>query len=113
MSELQQNIKAVSFGEDVNSLTFGQTLIIKLLSDRLKEGKPVSKQDITDVYCRAMAPKGQKNRWQYQSDGSWKNTAVTLKDHWSAHYYSGSWFMRNLGACIIKGKILAIPLIET
>ncbi len=118
MQELakKSEIKPVSFDRSLRGVTHRQTLILKLLSDRLKEGSPVTKADIRDIYARSHSEDGFAFVRQYCNiDGVWgyHKVRVDLRTHWRGETNAMQWFKTNLGSCIIKGKLLAIPVIES
>lgn len=94
---------------------FQTSIILAVLNRAIKTSTPVSKNDIISAYKTAkfkgkpylvVCTKWDKNaqRWIYEKQSIneysvWYNDAL-------------QWFKSNLGAAIIKGKVLAIPVIE-
>lgn len=110
--------RAVGFDNSFKGLAKGQANIMQMLTEHLKENKPITREDIAECYAKTTAPTGYKIMRNYR-----RNTITDQyeyftekikydKDHWQAKWYSINWFKSNLGACILKGKLLAIPVIE-
>lgn len=114
MTEVVEKISPltpVPFDGSLSSLTVGQRNLLALLSEHLKNGQPITRDDIAECYIKSIAPNG-KRTWVYK-DGRYQHVHVFFKkDMWSVRTKSIMWFKQNLGSCIIKGKILAIPVID-
>lgn len=112
------NNKAVGFDSVLKGLPKGQVNIMKMLTEHLKSGKPITKEDIAECYALTTAPTGFKRMQNYKRDpitDEYKYVQEIVKfdkDHWQAKWYSINWFKSNLGACILRGKLLAIPVID-
>lgn len=125
MSEVakQLNVQPASFGvHQAYALTKGQKLIIELLNRCIREQRVLTREDITRCWIAAMCRDGYWLRYQdYQSyidtTGTLRYRYVTKErpaevNGWTERYTSMPWFRNNLGSCIIKGGILAIPVIQ-
>lgn len=100
------------FDPTFNNLTRGQSLLMNLLKDAIEQKKPVTRDDIAECYIKSVAPSGSKTMWVWDN-GKYTHAFVPLKkDSWSVKTKSIQWFKLNLGSCILKGKLLAIPVIE-
>lgn len=99
-------IQPSSFDATDRKLTTGQKMLIELLSQKIKDKQPIKQRDIVDLYFKI-----------FSKDGVWITVYFYFKhDVDKNNYYAKakalSWFKSNLGSCIIKGKLLAIPIIE-
>ncbi len=123
------NLKSVSF-ENARGLTTGQKAIVKLLIDKARDQDILTKIDIAELYT-TLEPRHHYKFIQYEMvdyhplDARYgkekyrspKHEKITLtKDNINNYYGTMAramqWFKNNLATCIIKGKILAIPIIE-
>jgi hypothetical protein len=126
MNELQkiekQELRAASFSGG-SDRTYVQTkLIIDLLQNSLSQGKAITRDDILNCYLDFVY--GQKR--SIYKFGGWKwspyynrevETRVAVdreeaKTVYGAKIQAIQWFKSNLGAAILKGKVLAIPVID-
>lgn len=100
-------------------LSPGQRRLIDLLKLRINQSQPITRDDITSLWfdvCRPDRIKFVRNdqfdpilrRWV---NYGYNKVAVGLDDPW-ARNCSRQWFLTNLGNCIVKGRLLAIPVIE-
>jgi hypothetical protein len=120
--EKQSNLVPASFDRPTVKMTTGQTALLNLLKSKAESKEMISRKDIISFYIEHV-----KGGDIYKSYGSkphpnpeytyrvvdWDN--FTLK-RWSDQRNISSqalqWFRQNLGSCILKGKLLAIPVIE-
>lgn len=112
------NLVPASFDDRrVINVTDGQREIIKMLKTFLSEGRVITREDILECYIRSNYPSGfvSVHRFgDHNKDGNWHDKLVTLnaRTTWEVKTRAVTWFKNNLGSCILKGKILAIPAIE-
>lgn len=126
---IQSELKAVSFNSE-KKLTKGQQALVKLLVDKAGKQEMLTRDDIAELYttiekriyhkfikyelvdhhpldCRYGKEKHKVGKYE---------TVVLTKDNIGNYYDTRqramNWFKSNLATCIIKGKILAIPIIE-
>lgn len=119
-----QNISSLqpanfSIMKDNSSLQI--TLIVNLLSDSIKNQQPICKSDVINTYVE----------WKFTSKegvyiekdvkdpitGTWSYPYVKVdkeeyRSHWRTVTLAKQWFKSNLGAAIIKGRLLVIPIID-
>lgn len=120
MTELEQTnsvLPSVSFNTDGPKLTGGQTRILIFLKERLQNKKPVTRECILRLYidCKFVVKDGTIGmRGFYRNKYDWHNKFPIELALQRYDIKSGGlqWFKNNLGACIIKGKLIAIPVIE-
>jgi len=116
--ELQKlnQINAVTFHKSANDLTNGQKVIMDMLTWHMNEKLPVTKKHIVDAFVKTKYPNGKMSRAKYEwRDNGYYFTGteeIDVYDNWMLTYNAMEWFKRNIGSCIVKGKIVAIPLIE-
>lgn len=113
------NFKPAFFNADVKPETLQVNLIIGLLKRSIENGTPITVNDIRMIHAE-YAFKSYRNgcgwNWYKNADGEkeWRR-AKTVEEYFDGYCYeykSLMWFKNNLGSAIIKGKILAIPIIE-
>lgn len=116
---LQSDMRPVSF-EKQKQLTKGQKAIVDMLIQKAKSGEMLTKDDIYKLWLSV--EKRYHRIWHYygpnpgRSPSQAASTIELTIDNMMV--YSGyitnamQWFKNNLATCIIKGKILAIPVIE-
>jgi hypothetical protein len=109
----QSDLSAASFlYKDVN-VTEGQRALLHLLHDRISNKMPITQEDIIDLYFDVCSKNGRTIRIRKGMNWNQVTTAIEAdKDHPEVRYKARQWFMNNLGNCIIKGKLLVIPVIE-
>lgn len=109
------NLEVASFVDFNNKLTDGQKWLLELLSTRIKEKQPITKEDIIEVYFKTCAKNGTiRYREGLTSRLDWRqvNCMQLTKEDKFAEKLAVMWFQNNLGRCITKGKLLVIPIIE-
>lgn len=116
MKELSKNIQAASFNNGVKR--YNQTaLIVKMISDKIKEGTQIRRQDIVECYLENFFPGGKGVKLGWNGDG-WRTQYCTKEIYIKYGVQNQleskalNWFMTNLGAAIIKGRLLVIPIID-
>lgn len=122
MTDLQinTNLEAPNFSCDIrkpkDSLQI--TLIVRLLTDCLKNKTPITITKVMDTYAewQATAKSHIYCMRAVHENGETKHIRIKTKEDYLKYYVnpfnSRGWFKMNLGAAILKGKILAIPIIE-
>lgn len=112
----QSDLKPVSFSAFKDNLTEGQKLLLAMLKKHIEEGLPITKQDILDCYVKSVSnADGTKTirDWNFvHGEFVYFTKEVVYKDTYRARTYANQWFKNNLAACIIKGKLLVVPVIE-
>jgi hypothetical protein len=121
MLELQKisDFQAANFQANTKEDTLQVKLVIKLLTDSIKTNTIITLDDIKDIhaeYVMASKRNGTGYGWFIDDDGkkSWRR--AKSKEEWkSSHCYDSlslTWFKNNLGQAILKGRLLAIPVIQ-
>jgi hypothetical protein len=115
----QSDLKAASFCNGIkrHNQTF---LIVELIKKSIAESRQITIQDIINVYLDNKFPASYSSAigWWEDSNGKWvhyycsRETFVRYKNNNHLEEKARGWFMQNLGAAIIKGKLLVIPIIE-
>lgn len=113
------NLKPVSFEVPVNRLTPAQTEMLKLLKKCIEEKKILNRDVVLDFYIKHIKKSESytlTHRWDW-IDGGYIRIKIVPELHlWKEEYMIGyhakTWFQRNLGAVIMKGKLLVIPIIN-
>lgn len=125
----QSDIKAVSF--KANTRTTPQIqLVIGLIKESIEKSKPITKDDIIDIYIQWRLTTRNKltlqklshtesrynEYWKKFMDyGVYKLYEVSAEEY-AKSYHAGilarQWFKGNLASAIIRGKLLVIPVIE-
>jgi hypothetical protein len=113
-------VKPASFSalkrEDVSR--FQTELILRLLKSSIENNKPITLEDIKDIHAEyAMESRRHGSGYNWFGENGQKvwrraNTKEEWKNSHCRSSLSITWFKNNLGAAILKGKILAIPVIE-
>jgi len=90
-----------------------------MLTTHLKENKPIMKDDIVSCYIESIHPNKVRNttEWYWCKEenmtrGRFVEKQLTVND-WETRSLAMLWFKTNLGSCILKGKLLVIPVINT
>ncbi len=107
------NVRAISF-EKSKELTSGQKALMKLIIAKAEAQEMLTRDEILKLYLSTA--KRYYSSWSLGSTGRARYQAVTTReltydDKWATSQ-AMQWFKNNLATCIIKGKILAIPIIE-
>ncbi len=93
-----------------DNLTFGQKKLLKLLNDKIKSQEVIYSEDIQRLYMEVNCPDGTYKGMDYRT--GCHVTKEAKFGSWHIKSYSMQWFRNNLGSCILKGKLLAIPVIQ-
>lgn len=115
----QSGLKAASFCNGIKR--YQQTfLIVELIKKSISESRQITIEDIVSVYLDKKFPTPYSSAigWWEDSNGKWihyycsRETYIKYKMNNHLEDKAKNWFMSNLGAAIIKGKLLVIPIIE-
>lgn len=113
------NLTPASFENPNVGLTKEQGKLLELLKERVHSNTPITRDCILDFYLQNVKKsEGYKRHLQKYNHAMqrWEYTGETEVRLWKNEYNIKSqavqWFKNNLGAVIIKGKILIIPIIE-
>jgi hypothetical protein len=107
------NITAASFERKLNKITDGQKRILNLLNENIKSGEPITMNQIIDIYFQTVSDNGDTIRIRYNLGWEQKTYCKYAdKNDPEIRIKAINWFKNNLGSCIIKGRLLAIPIIE-
>jgi len=114
---IKNNINAASFYSKEDGLTDGQRYLLNLLTKRIKENVPITREDITDCYFHSCSKDGKTIRvreFNYSAYGgnTFKGVRYLTNQDKYIQQKALVWFKQNLGTCIIKGKLLVIPVID-
>lgn len=108
-----------NFAATTPKCSYQVELIVKLLIASVQDKKPITISDIQDIYAQyAMKASRHNTHWRvfYDKDGKRQCEYLKTLQEWREYYATASkargWFKANLGAAILSGRILAIPVIE-
>ena len=107
-------LSAASFIDIKDNLSYGQRNLLQLLKEKISSNTAITKSDIIDCYIKSCSKDGKTIRYRYnlsQKYGSIVCRYFTKEDK-EILRFAKSWFQNNLGACILKGKLLVIPIID-
>lgn len=108
----------VNFNGIKNNDSFSVQLIIELLSKSIQESIPITIDDIRSLYIEySMTVKRHRSGliWKQDENGKFCYQYAKTKEEWlrwGSKRRAITWFKQNLGSAILKGRILAIPIIE-
>lgn len=112
-----QDLKPASFGFG-NDRSYSQTkYIIDLLKSSIEESKIITREDIVNCFLDykfhgiKIIKISERNYWA----GEYEIKEYTRDEYRKTKCYPPTivqWFKSNLGGAILKGRILAIPIIE-
>lgn len=115
--EKVNNLTPASFGRGGDRTYLQTKYIVALLAAAIKESRVITRDDIINCYIDYKL-NGRESfsirEWNYQLQRevlNEYNRNTFMKRLWKPTAIQ--WFKNNLGAAIIKGRILAIPVIET
>lgn len=121
MNEIQRQLLPASFKNNDRS-TRQVDLIVQLLADSIRNNKQITIDDIIETFLTWKKEVGKKlilHEWnsgyQERNEYHYKFREVSKEEfaaHWETKQKARNWFKNNLGAAIIRGKILAIPVID-
>ncbi len=107
------SLKAVSF-EKQKGLTRGQQAIYDILVKKAIAGEILTRDDMSTVYLSVETR--WYRVWDYRYNGRQDSQVLSKRELMMEDYETRrkaiQWFKSNLATCIIKGKIMAIPVIE-
>ncbi len=111
-------LPTVSFINSSDKNTFQIELILRLIMKSINNKKPITVFDIQDIYTDYCI-KAKRHRTNYANrfiNGKWECYAFQTREDWQEYYCTTTravvWFKSNLGAAILKGKLIVIPIIE-
>jgi hypothetical protein len=111
----QSELKPASFQNRTDRTLLQTELILELLTKGIKENKVIDRDDIINCYVKYVFREGRVVTIQKMQDWKWVDLIVDEED-FKKEYWTKSkalnWFKCNLGAAILKGRILAIPVID-
>ncbi len=109
----QSKLSPVSFDSNFGGMRPPEISVMKLLIRKQLSKEILTKDDVFDLYMEHYAPSGYKSKMVYISGGNWerKTVSVSIND-FGMRAKALIWFRNLLGHCIIKGKLLAIPVID-
>lgn len=105
-------VRPVSFSGKEKELSVGQQLLLELLKQRIIECSPITISDIVDVYFKTVSKDGDTVRVRGNLSYTSFYCHKVDKNNQTARSRAVQWFKQNLGACIIKGKLLVVPIID-
>lgn len=114
----QSDLKPAPFDSSFSRLTKGQTLLLNMIRKHIDENKPITREDIAECYGEAMGTKElMEYEGHYDENGKWQSRFYRAmvdvsKDEHRKKWRSLQWFKLNIGACIMKGKLIVLPVIE-
>jgi hypothetical protein len=107
------------------ALPHNQQVLMDLLIDHMERGSAITMDDICGAYLKTEHSWGRKgNRsnksrtvFTWSTDGTGKMTYTSVpidrpEARWQLEHRAMCWFRMNLGSCIVKGRLVAIPVIE-
>lgn len=127
MGELAKNIPSAPVAMDrgllmSEKLTANQEKLMELLVECLKTGEPVTIDRIISTYrkCKGwynQAETERVSRYTRGEDGVWvwRTEEVPWDDERARpqlEFRAMCWFRSNLGSCIVRGRLIAIPVID-
>ncbi len=108
------NIIPASFNVVQRKDTHQVELIVELLTRKIEAKEPVTIDDIRDIYAEYSMKKNMHRAGFRYEDGKWikSKTKQEWLDSWCSQWRAVPWFKQNLGAAILRGRLLAIPVID-
>lgn len=113
------NLRPASFVNGIQR--YNQTfLIVKMITKCIKEEKRITLNEIVECYLEQMFPSEHSTKLGYYPTGDGRvyhgyikrDLFVKERGLNNLDAKAKGWFMVNLGAAIIKGKLLVIPIID-
>lgn len=119
--ELQRQLTPASFKN--NDRTTKQVdMIVDLLQTSIKEQRQITLDDIIKTYVNWREKNGREfykevfnHGWKEKGEHYYKYPRITRKEFSElpeTKMTARNWFKNNLGSAIIRGKVLAIPVIN-
>lgn len=117
----QTDLKPIPIGSNGIKLTQNQSNLLTFLKSRIVHNKPITRKCILNFYISYV--KGSEfyaspiyDYVERNGEKIWawtgKNKDARWRDEWNIENQAITWFSSNLGKCILKGKIIALPVIE-
>jgi len=94
-------------------LTPGQDMLVDILGECVSEGRTFEILDA--ISCYAVANGSWERGWSWYNPSTGRSELVDVFDDRvrnSVSRYAREWLTRNLGICILKGGIIAIPVMN-
>lgn len=117
--ETKHNLTPASFIDKQEvRLTTQQKALLILLKDKIGKNEAISREDMVDFYIKHVKGGDEYvEKWVYDYNVKhYVELQNPITHRWSSYWniksLSRMWFQSNLGAVIIKGKVLVIPIIE-
>lgn len=112
-------LKPASF-EGKDRLTREQRKLLELLKEKIHSNLPITRNDILEFYITNIKKSPTYKNYARKWDAQYRGYSTDFNDYdirfWKDKYgimtLALQWFKNNLGAVIIKGKVLIIPVIE-
>lgn len=116
MNELVKHsgLQPASFDDGKRKDTYAIQLVIDLLKRKIKTGTPVTIDDIRGIHADYSMKRDLHRAGYKYENGQWikAKTKQEWLDNWSSQYRAIPWFKTQLGAAILKGRLLVIPVID-
>lgn len=116
------DLKPASFDDRAIRMTDAQSALIIFIKENAEKGEIITRDKLLDFYIEKV--KGSEH-YKVYGQKPHPNPIYThmitdydnyklkkWRDDWNIKTQAIQWFKNNLGACILKGKLLAIPIIE-
>ena len=125
ISNSNNNLSVVSFAESKPKLTSANKLILALLKEACENKSVITRDNIFNLYwiwkfgdvekIKKTSREGTYSRlldkWTY----AWIETEYTKKQYFNLYTIKPQaleWFKKNLGAVILKGRLVVLPVID-
>ena len=111
-----------------NQLNAKQKALLEMLGDCLSENKPFNWDSMVEFYCKNVKSVYENYDYDYDffTSGSFRKTNERYVKHdilkaykndeslwsWKIKPSIRQWFATNIGSMVLKGSILALPIIE-
>ena len=105
------SLQPASFAKGMDKLSPGQERILKLLTKRIKDNTPITIEDIVDCYFDTVSVEGTVRVRGNLNYGTFYCNELP-KEHPQLRPKAIQWFKMNIGSCIMKARLLVIPIIE-
>ena len=108
--------RPVRFDDRIVALTPGQKNIIDLITYHLKRKSDIQNDDILECYIKSVSDNGKQRKVGLQEKNGKKQygeyTITLTKYSQGINQKARQWYKANLGKCVIKGRLLVIPVIN-
>lgn len=112
----KRQIQPVYFDDRIVALTPGQKNILDLLIHHTKNRTSIENEHIVECYIKSVSESGKQKRiGNHKKNGkeTFGEYTITLtKYSQGINQKARQWFKANLGSCVIKGRILVVPVIN-